>query len=67
MDMDKYVMLKATIGYRDVITLGIIKDELNVDSNEALEMLNGLIQCGIVEPFAVDGTHFRVIKHNTLF
>ena len=67
MDQDKYIMLKATVVNRDIITLGIIKDEFNVDSEEALEMLNNLIQEGMVETFAYDGTHFKVIKGNSLF
>ena len=67
MDRDKYIMLKATVINRDIITLGIIKDEFNVDSDEALEMLNNLIQEGMVETFAYDGTHFKVIKGNKFF
>lgn len=67
MDRDKYIMLKATVVNRDIITLGIIKDEFNVDSDEALEMLNNLIQEGMVETFAHDGTHFKVLKGNSFF
>ena len=67
MDRNKYIMLKATVPNRDIITLGIIKDEFNVDSDEALEMLNSLIQEGMVETFAVDGTHFKVIKGHSFF
>ena len=67
MDRDKYIMLKATVVNRDIITLGIIKDEFNVNSDEALEMLNNLIQEGMVETFAYDGTHFKVIKGNKFF
>ena len=67
MDRNKYIMLKATVPNRDIITLGIIKDEFNVDSDEALEMLNSLIQEGMVEAFAYDGTHFKVLAHNKLF
>ena len=67
MDRDKYIMLKATVVNRDIITLGIIKDEFNVDSDEALEMLNNLIQEGMVETFAYDGTHFKVIKGHSFF
>ena len=67
MDRNKYIMLKATVPNRDIITLGIIKDELDVDSDEALEMLNNLIQEGMVETFAYDGTHFKVLVHNKLF
>ena len=55
-------MLKAIVPLKNEITLGIIKDELNVSSEEALEMLNNLAQEGMIEIFAYDGTHFRVIK-----
>lgn len=67
MDRDKYIMLKATVVNRDIITIGIIKDEFSVDADEALEMLNNLIQEGMVETFAYDGTHFKVIKGNKFF
>ena len=62
MDREKYIMLKAIVPLKNEITLGIIKDELNVDAEEALEMLNSLAQEGMIELFAYDGTHFRVIK-----
>ena len=55
-------MLKAIIPLKEEITLGIIKDELNVDADEALEMLNNLSQEGMIESFAYDGTHFKVRK-----
>ena len=67
MNRDKYIMLKATVVNRDIITLGIIKDEFDVNSDEAREMLNCLIQEGMVETFAYDGTHFKVIKGNKFF
>ena len=62
MDREKYIMLKAIVPTKEEITIGIIKDELNVDSDEALEMLNNLAQEGMIEIFAYDGTHFRVKK-----
>ena len=62
MDREKYIMLKAIVPLKQEITLGIIKDELNVSSEEALEMLNNLAQEGMIEIFAYDGTHFRVIR-----
>ena len=62
MDREKYIMLKAIVPLKQEITLGIIKDELNVSSEEALEMLNNLAQEGMIEIFTYDGTHFRVIK-----
>ena len=62
-------MLKATVVHKDIITLGLIKDEFDVDADEALDMLNNLIQEGMVETFSYDGTHFRVIhdESNNLF
>ena len=66
MNTEKYIMLKATVVHKDMITIGLIKDEFNVDADEALEMLNNLIQEGMVETFSIDGTHFRVIKDNNL-
>ena len=62
MDREKYIMLKATLPLKEEITLGIIKDEFNVDADEALEMLNNLAQEGMIESFAYDGTHFKVKK-----
>ena len=62
MNQEKYIMLKATVINRNEITLGVIKDEFNVDSNEALEMMNNLAMEGLVETLPYDGTHFRVIK-----
>lgn len=62
MDQQKYVMLKVSVMNKEYITLGIIKDEFNVESEEALDMLNNLVMEGMVEPFAADGTHFKVKK-----
>ena len=62
MDMEKYAMLKAIVPLKNEITIGIIKDELNVDAEEALDMINNLAREGMIEIFAYDGTHFRVIK-----
>ena len=62
MDQKKYIMLKAIVPHRNEITLGNIKDELNVDAEEALEMMNNLAMEGMVETLPYDGTHFRVIK-----
>ena len=62
MDRQKYIMLKATMPNRMEITLGNIKDEFDVDGDEALEMMNNLAMEGMVEVLPYDGTHFRVIK-----
>ena len=66
MNREKYIMLKATVVNKDMITIGLIKDEFNVDADEALDMLNSLIQEGMVETFSIDGTHFRVIHDNAI-
>ena len=60
MNQEKYAMLKATTPLKLEITLGVIKQELNVDTDEALEMLNRLAIEGVIEPMPYDGTHFRV-------
>ena len=62
MNDDKMSMLKATIGKLQTISIGYIKNILNVSSDEADEMLQGLIQAGAVEPFSFDGTNYRVIR-----
>ncbi|MCR5185018.1 MAG: hypothetical protein K6C32_02940, partial [Bacilli bacterium] len=64
MNIEKYVMLKVVLPHKDIITIGVIKDEFDVDADEALEMLNAVIQEGMVETFAYDGTHFRVIHQD---
>ena len=51
MDNSKLMMLKATIGQLQTISVGYIKNILSVDTDEAEEMLQGLIQAGAVEPF----------------
>ena len=62
MNQEKYIMLKAVLPNKDEITLGVIKNEFQVDSEEALEMLNNLAMEGMIETLPYDGTHFRVIK-----
>ena len=66
MDRQKYIMLKAIVPLKDEITLGVIKSELDVDEDEALEMLNNLAMEGMIEPLAYDGTHFRVNKYSRI-
>ena len=60
MDLKKYAMLKATLAGRGVISVGRIKNDFNVESEEAEEMLNNLIQEGLVEPYSLDGTNFKI-------
>lgn len=62
MNIDKYVMLKATLNQQDYLTPSIIKNSFNVDGVEAEEMLSNLIQEGLVEPYPIDGTHYKVKK-----
>ena len=61
MDMNKYAMLKATLPGRGTISIGRIKNDLRVDTDEAQEMLDNLIQEGMVEAYSIDGTSFRVL------
>ena len=61
MDLNKYAMLKATLPGRATISIGRIKNDLNVDTDEAEEMLNQLIQEGMVEAYSIDGMNFKVL------
>ena len=49
MDRQKYIILKAIVPTREEITMSAIKDEFDVDSQEALEMINNLAQEGLIE------------------
>lgn len=60
MDTDKFVMLKATVRQLQTISVAYIKSILNVSEKEAEEMLQKLIQAGLVEPFPMDGINYRV-------
>lgn len=60
MDTNKLVMLKATIKQREFISVGEIKMFYSVNDKEAEELLNKLIQCGLVQPYPIDGVHFKV-------
>ena len=62
MDSDKLEMLKATVRQLQTISVGSIKNILNVDTDEAEEMLQALIRGGAVEPFPIDGINYRVIR-----
>ena len=57
----KLAMLKAHLGKLHTISIGYIKNILNIETHEAEDMLQGLIQAGAVEPFPFDGTNYRVI------
>ena len=60
MDTNKLVMLKATVKQHEYISVGEIKMYYSVDDKEAQELLNKLIQCGLVQPFPIDGVHYKV-------
>lgn len=60
MDTNKLVMLKATIKQNEYISVAQIKMNFQVDDKEAQELLDKLIQCGAVQPFPIDGIHFKV-------
>ena len=62
MDRQKYIMLKAIVPLKDEITIGVVKNEFNVDADETLEMIENLAQEGMIEVLPYDGTHYRVIK-----
>ena len=61
MDINKLAMLKATVGQLQTISVGYIKNILNVDTDEAEEMIQALVRGGAIEPFPFDGTNYRVI------
>ena len=62
MDLNKFAMLKATLASRDSVSIARIKADFKISNEEAEEMLNKLIQAGLVEPFSFDGINFKV-KH----
>lgn len=62
MNIDKYMMLKAIVPQKNTVSVGAIKNLLNVDAKEAEDMLTNLIQEGMVEPYSMDGTNFLVKK-----
>ena len=62
MDMKKYAMLKAIVPQKEYVSASMIKTEFNVDNKEAEEMITNLAQEGMVQPYPVDGLHFKVIK-----
>ena len=62
MDKNKYMMLKAIVPHKNTVSIGMIKNEFNVNAEEAEDMLQNLIQEGMVEGYSLDGTNFLVKK-----
>ena len=59
-DLDKFAMLKATVKQLQSVSVPYVKSILNVDDDEAEEMIQKLIQAGAIEPFPFDGVNYRV-------
>ena len=62
MDADKLVALKANVKNMNFISIADIKMFFNVNDKEAQELLDKLIQSGLVSSYPMDGVHFQV-KH----
>lgn len=60
MDTNKLVSLKANVVNMQYISLADIKMLYSVNDQEAQELLDKIIQCGLVQPFPLDGVHFKV-------
>lgn len=60
MDANKLVSLKANVRNMQYISLADIKMLYSVNDQEAQELLDKIIQCGLVQPFPMDGVHFKV-------
>ena len=60
MDTNKLVTLKANVKRMEYISVADIKIFFNVNDAEAQELLDKLIQCGMVQPFPMDGIHNKV-------
>ena len=60
MDTDKLVVLKANVKRMEYISLADIKMFFSVSDQEAQELLDKLIQGGLVQPYPMDGVHFKV-------
>ena len=60
MDTDKLVALKANVKRMEYVSLADIKMFFSVSDAEAQELLDKLIQCGMVQPYPMDGVHFKV-------
>ena len=62
MNLDKYAMLKAILPQKEYVAVAMLKSELKLTSGEAQEMISQLVQEGLVEPYPMDGLHFKVRK-----
>ena len=62
MNLDKYAMLKAILPQKEYVAVAMLKSELKLTSGEAQEMISQLVQEGLVEPYPIDGLHFKVRK-----
>lgn len=60
MDTDKLVTLKANVKRMEYISVADIKMFFSVGDGEAQELLEKLIQCGAIQPFPMDGIHYKV-------
>ena len=60
MDANKLVSLKANVRNMQYISLADIKMLYSVNDQEAQELLDKIIQCGLVQPFPLDGVNFKV-------
>ena len=60
MDANKLVSLKANVVNMQYISLADIKMLYSVNDQEAQELLDKIIQCGLVQPFPLDGVRFKV-------
>lgn len=60
MDTDKLVTLKANVKRMEYISVADIKMFFGVNDKEAQELLEKLIQCGAIQPFPMDGIHYKV-------
>lgn len=60
MDTNKLVTLKANVKRMEYISAADIKMFFGCDDNEARELLEKLIQSGLVQPFPMDGIHYKV-------
>lgn len=60
MDADKLVTLKANVRNMEYISLADIKMFFSVNDQEAQGLLDAIIQGGLVQPYPMDGVHFKV-------
>lgn len=62
MDLDKFAMLKGSIKQLTSVSIAFIKSAFNVENEEAEEMMQKLVQAGLIEAFPVDGINYLVKK-----